>query len=244
MCSFFQSLFSCDNLEYLTVSDNDLSSLPPTLAGLSNLKYLDISKNGKCVSVVARFLLFVVWVSSRSGCRHSGWWFLLPIPLDDIPSPTIPSYPVLVGYWSSLLSDWRFGWAKLPKNKLHNSPKVDLKLRFRVVLQDPPPREIALTADQNSIKAYSLVTHLHFTVFHFPHTTKTGLSLSLILEYGSKRLQTVADWRYAFQNSICTISVNHIAWVELRQNKICTIPSCSVINILHADAFDSYKIYL
>lgn len=42
-----QSLFSCSSIEYLTASDNDLGALPASLAGLSNLKYLDISKNGE-----------------------------------------------------------------------------------------------------------------------------------------------------------------------------------------------------
>ncbi|XP_056605906.1 leucine-rich repeat-containing protein 7 isoform X7 [Triplophysa dalaica] len=58
-----KQLFSCQALKKLSMPDNDLSSLPTTIASLVNLKELDISKNGiqefpdsikccKCLSVV------------------------------------------------------------------------------------------------------------------------------------------------------------------------------------------------
>uniref|UniRef100_A0A4W3GYI6 Leucine-rich repeat-containing protein 7 n=1 Tax=Callorhinchus milii TaxID=7868 RepID=A0A4W3GYI6_CALMI len=40
-------LFGCQALRKLSVPDNDLSSLPTTIASLVNLRELDISKNGK-----------------------------------------------------------------------------------------------------------------------------------------------------------------------------------------------------
>lgn len=42
-----QQLFNCQALRKLSIPDNDLSSLPTTIASLVNLKELDISKNGK-----------------------------------------------------------------------------------------------------------------------------------------------------------------------------------------------------
>lgn len=42
-----QQLFNCQALKKLSMPDNDLSSLPTTIASLVNLKELDISKNGK-----------------------------------------------------------------------------------------------------------------------------------------------------------------------------------------------------
>ncbi|XP_060723637.1 leucine-rich repeat-containing protein 7 isoform X4 [Tachysurus vachellii] len=58
-----KQLFNCQALRKLSIADNDLSSLPTTIASLVNLKELDISKNGiqefpdnikccKCLSVV------------------------------------------------------------------------------------------------------------------------------------------------------------------------------------------------
>ncbi|XP_055068750.1 leucine-rich repeat-containing protein 7 isoform X1 [Misgurnus anguillicaudatus] len=58
-----KQLFNCQALKKLSMPDNDLSSLPTTIASLVNLKELDISKNGiqefpdnikccKCLSVV------------------------------------------------------------------------------------------------------------------------------------------------------------------------------------------------
>ncbi|XP_046695133.1 leucine-rich repeat-containing protein 7 isoform X9 [Silurus meridionalis] len=58
-----KQLFNCQALRKLSIPDNDLSSLPTTIASLVNLKELDISKNGiqefpdnikccKCLSVV------------------------------------------------------------------------------------------------------------------------------------------------------------------------------------------------
>uniref|UniRef100_A0A8C9TL30 Leucine rich repeat containing 7 n=1 Tax=Scleropages formosus TaxID=113540 RepID=A0A8C9TL30_SCLFO len=58
-----KQLFSCQALRKLSIPDNDLSSLPTTIASLVNLKELDISKNGiqefpenikgcKCLSIV------------------------------------------------------------------------------------------------------------------------------------------------------------------------------------------------
>ncbi|XP_066522048.1 leucine-rich repeat-containing protein 7 isoform X5 [Hoplias malabaricus] len=58
-----KQLFNCQSLRKLSIPDNDLSSLPATIASLVNLKELDISKNGiqefpdnikccKCLSVV------------------------------------------------------------------------------------------------------------------------------------------------------------------------------------------------
>ncbi|XP_064189428.1 leucine-rich repeat-containing protein 7 isoform X5 [Anguilla rostrata] len=58
-----KQLFNCQALRKLSMPDNDLSSLPTTIASLVNLKELDISKNGiqefpdnikccKCLSVV------------------------------------------------------------------------------------------------------------------------------------------------------------------------------------------------
>ncbi|KFR15570.1 Leucine-rich repeat-containing protein 7 [Opisthocomus hoazin] len=41
-----KQLFSCQALRKLSIPDNDLSSLPTTIASLVNLKELDISKNG------------------------------------------------------------------------------------------------------------------------------------------------------------------------------------------------------
>jgi len=38
-------LFSCYQLRYLSVSDNDIGDIPPALASLTNLSYLDLSKN-------------------------------------------------------------------------------------------------------------------------------------------------------------------------------------------------------
>lgn len=48
--SFLQQLFNCQALRKLSIPDNDLSSLPTTIASLVNLKELDISKNGKISS--------------------------------------------------------------------------------------------------------------------------------------------------------------------------------------------------
>lgn len=42
-----QQLFNCQALRKLSIPDNDLSSLPTTIASLVNLRELDISKNGK-----------------------------------------------------------------------------------------------------------------------------------------------------------------------------------------------------
>ncbi|XP_056114842.1 leucine-rich repeat-containing protein 7 isoform X7 [Rhinichthys klamathensis goyatoka] len=58
-----KQLFNCQALKKLSMPDNDLSSLPTTIASLVNLKELDISKNGiqefpdnikccKCLSIV------------------------------------------------------------------------------------------------------------------------------------------------------------------------------------------------
>ncbi|KGL85494.1 Leucine-rich repeat-containing protein 7, partial [Tinamus guttatus] len=58
-----QQLFNCQALRKLSIPDNDLSSLPTTIASLVNLRELDISKNGiqdfpenikccKCLTVV------------------------------------------------------------------------------------------------------------------------------------------------------------------------------------------------
>ncbi|KAG8437155.1 hypothetical protein GDO86_008015 [Hymenochirus boettgeri] len=58
-----KQLFSCQALRKLSIPDNDLSSLPTTIASLVNLKDLDISKNGiqefpenikccKCLSII------------------------------------------------------------------------------------------------------------------------------------------------------------------------------------------------
>ncbi|KAM8930856.1 leucine-rich repeat-containing protein 7 isoform 2-T2 [Pelodytes ibericus] len=58
-----KQLFSCQSLRKLSIPDNDLSSLPTTIASLVNLKELDISKNGiqefpdnikccKCLTIV------------------------------------------------------------------------------------------------------------------------------------------------------------------------------------------------
>ncbi|POI30016.1 hypothetical protein CIB84_006234 [Bambusicola thoracicus] len=41
-----QQLFNCQALRKLSIPDNDLSSLPTTIASLVNLRELDISKNG------------------------------------------------------------------------------------------------------------------------------------------------------------------------------------------------------
>ncbi|XP_071421562.1 leucine-rich repeat-containing protein 7 isoform X1 [Pithys albifrons albifrons] len=41
-----KQLFSCQALRKLSIPDNDLSSLPPGIASLGNLRELDISKNG------------------------------------------------------------------------------------------------------------------------------------------------------------------------------------------------------
>ncbi|GAB0193283.1 leucine-rich repeat-containing protein 7 [Grus japonensis] len=41
-----KQLFNCQALRKLSIPDNDLSSLPTTIASLVNLKELDISKNG------------------------------------------------------------------------------------------------------------------------------------------------------------------------------------------------------
>ena len=43
-----QELFECRSLCELYVGDNDIAELPSSLAGLSKLRHLDISKNGEC----------------------------------------------------------------------------------------------------------------------------------------------------------------------------------------------------
>lgn len=45
--SNFQPLFHCHGLRKLHLSDNEVQTLPPAIASLINLEYLDISKNGK-----------------------------------------------------------------------------------------------------------------------------------------------------------------------------------------------------
>lgn len=42
-----QQLFNCQALRKLSIPDNDLSSLPTSIASLVNLRELDISKNGE-----------------------------------------------------------------------------------------------------------------------------------------------------------------------------------------------------
>ena len=40
-----QELFCCQGLRKLTLSDNDIATLPPAIAALVNLEFLDLSKN-------------------------------------------------------------------------------------------------------------------------------------------------------------------------------------------------------
>jgi len=57
-----QQLFNCQALKKLSMPDNDLSSLPTTIASLVNLKELDISKNGISLTQFILYLLFSSFV--------------------------------------------------------------------------------------------------------------------------------------------------------------------------------------
>jgi Leucine-rich repeat (LRR) protein len=43
----FQELFYCHGIRKLTISDNEITKIPPAIASLINLEELDLSKNGK-----------------------------------------------------------------------------------------------------------------------------------------------------------------------------------------------------
>ena len=53
---FCQELFYCHGLRKLTVSDNDLISIPPAVASLANLEHLDFSKNGNWFTFIVIIL--------------------------------------------------------------------------------------------------------------------------------------------------------------------------------------------
>lgn len=42
-----QELFYCHGLRKLSISDNEITSIPPAIASLDHLEELDFSKNGR-----------------------------------------------------------------------------------------------------------------------------------------------------------------------------------------------------
>ena len=53
---FCQELFYCHGLRKLTVSDNDLISIPPAVASLANFEHLDFSKDGNWFTFIVIIL--------------------------------------------------------------------------------------------------------------------------------------------------------------------------------------------
>lgn len=45
-------LFQCHELRVLSLSDNEVTTLPPAIASLINLEYLDLSKNSMNLKVL------------------------------------------------------------------------------------------------------------------------------------------------------------------------------------------------
>lgn len=43
---FKQEIFHCHSLRILTLSDNEITSIPPAVSALTNIEKLDLSKNG------------------------------------------------------------------------------------------------------------------------------------------------------------------------------------------------------
>ena len=54
-----QELFYCHGLRKLSISDNEITSIPPAIASLDHLEELDFSKNGERLWGVSRFGLAV-----------------------------------------------------------------------------------------------------------------------------------------------------------------------------------------
>ena len=58
----FQELFYCHGIRKLSISDNEIKTIPAAIESLISLEHIDLSKNGKAPTYLLRFMHLTVLV--------------------------------------------------------------------------------------------------------------------------------------------------------------------------------------